>query len=233
MSLSQVRVSQEKRNADGLLRAVIRVIESLQNRMRSVRSLKVRFFAFASGRFLRNGQADLLSSRVDRAREEVGTFRHVIHSHLARRFSWFHLLPRFTGTSGLLLALLSTSFRETDAISQLAHETVPSSLHGSPSDAVDIHLDVKSRNSIGSSTPPFHFAPPSDRSLLLLAGIHFGTFIGAEEETLEAVVELHETCEEKSVGPLTDEGVEKENGRMGVINLGETFVVEIADLVIV
>lgn len=33
---------------------------------------------------------------------------------------------------------------------KLSHEAVPSSYHGTPADAVSIHLDVKSRNSIGT-----------------------------------------------------------------------------------
>jgi N-acyl-phosphatidylethanolamine-hydrolysing phospholipase D len=116
---------------------------------------------------------------------------------------------------------------------QLSHENIPSALHGSPTDAVSIHLDVKSRNTVGMSLPPslpfsyFGYSRPSH------AGIHFGTFIGAEAESLEAVIELQEACEAAGVGSLDDAGVEREKGRMGVIDIGETIVVEIADLVIV
>jgi hypothetical protein len=34
---------------------------------------------------------------------------------------------------------------------QLHHENISSAVHGCPADAVDIHLDVRSRNSIGAS----------------------------------------------------------------------------------
>ncbi|GAA5870872.1 hypothetical protein JCM1840_002714 [Sporobolomyces johnsonii] len=93
----------------------------------------------------------------------------------------------------------------------LHHENITSALHGSPTDAVDIHLDVKSRNSIG---------------------IHFGTFIGAESEALEAVIELNEAIEDAGVKYLDDPN-EDEKGRMGITDVGETWCVEVADLVIV
>ncbi|GAA5925233.1 uncharacterized protein JCM15063_004963 [Sporobolomyces koalae] len=94
---------------------------------------------------------------------------------------------------------------------RLHHENIASALHGSPSDGVDIHLDVKSRNSIG---------------------IHFGTFVGAESESLEAIIELQEAVEEAGVKTLDDPN-EDEKGRMGVLDLGETYCVPIDDLVIV
>lgn len=111
---------------------------------------------------------------------------------------------------------------------QLTHETVPSAYHASPSDAVSIHLDVRSRASLGC---------------------HFGTFVGATQETLEAMVELRRACDEAGVPNLRGEGGEGEGGaenkageggeevgggdrgvdgsakgRMGTINLGETWV---------
>ncbi|GAA6008149.1 hypothetical protein JCM11491_001902 [Sporobolomyces phaffii] len=94
---------------------------------------------------------------------------------------------------------------------RLHHENIASALHGSPTDGVDIHLDVKSRNSIG---------------------IHFGTFIGAESESLEAIIELQEAVEDAGVKPLDDPN-EDDKGRMGVTDLGETYCVPIEDLVIV
>ncbi|GAA5844299.1 hypothetical protein JCM3766R1_002903 [Sporobolomyces carnicolor] len=94
---------------------------------------------------------------------------------------------------------------------RLHHENIASALHGSPTDGVDIHLDVKSRNSIG---------------------IHFGTFIGAESESLEAIIELQQAVEDAGVKPLDDPN-EDEKGRMGVTDLGETYCVPIEDLVIV
>ncbi|GAA5820252.1 hypothetical protein JCM11251_005544 [Rhodosporidiobolus azoricus] len=94
---------------------------------------------------------------------------------------------------------------------RLHHENISSALHGSPTDAVDIHLDARSRNSIG---------------------MHFGTFIGSESEALEAIIELHEACEEAGVKALDDPN-EDEMGRMGVIDIGETWCCEIQNLLIV
>ncbi|BGP40303.1 hypothetical protein JCM10449v2_004262 [Rhodotorula kratochvilovae] len=94
---------------------------------------------------------------------------------------------------------------------RLHHENISSALHGSPADAVDIHLDVRSRNTIG---------------------VHFGTFIGSESESLEAIIELHEAVEEAGVKALDDPN-EDEMGRMGVIDIGETWCTEIHNLLIV
>ncbi|BGP16315.1 hypothetical protein JCM10213v2_004317 [Rhodosporidiobolus nylandii] len=94
---------------------------------------------------------------------------------------------------------------------RLHHENISSALHGSPTDGVDIHLDVRSRNTIG---------------------IHFGTFIGSESEALEAIIELHEACEEAGVRNL-DDPQEDELGRMGVTDIGETWCVEISDVLMV
>ncbi|KAM0791247.1 hypothetical protein ACM66B_005725 [Microbotryomycetes sp. NB124-2] len=98
---------------------------------------------------------------------------------------------------------------------RLHHENIPSGLHGSPTDAVAIHLETKSRNSIG---------------------VHFGTFIGAENESLEAVIELNEACTEAGIAQLEDElphdGQSADKGRMGVVDLGETIIVEIEDVVV-
>ncbi|GAA6049778.1 hypothetical protein JCM3770_002156 [Rhodotorula araucariae] len=94
---------------------------------------------------------------------------------------------------------------------RLHHENISSALHGSPADAVDIHLDVRSRNTIG---------------------VHFGTFIGSESESLEAIIELHEAVEEAGVKALDDPN-EDEMGRMGVIDIGETWCSEIHNLLIV
>ncbi|KAK4054571.1 Protein-lysine N-methyltransferase efm4 [Microbotryomycetes sp. JL201] len=98
---------------------------------------------------------------------------------------------------------------------RLHHENIPSGLHGSPTDAVSIHLETKSRNSIG---------------------VHFGTFIGAENESLEAVIELNEACTAEGIAQLEDDlahdGPSADKGRMGVVDLGETIIVEIEDLVV-
>lgn len=83
----------------------------------------------------------------------------------------------------------------------------------------------------------------------MTTGVHFGTFIGAENESLEAIIELNAACDEAGILRLEDDddevargGVKKESnhrvdfhdkGRMGVVDLGETIVIEIEDLVIV
>ncbi|GAA5996679.1 uncharacterized protein JCM10292_003130 [Rhodotorula paludigena] len=94
---------------------------------------------------------------------------------------------------------------------RLHHENISSAVHGSPADAVDIHLDVRSRNTIG---------------------MHFGTFIGSESESLEAIIELQDAIEEAGVGVLDDPN-EDEMGRMGVTDIGETWCTEIQNLLIV
>jgi hypothetical protein len=57
-----------------------------------------------------------------------------------------------------------------------------------------------------------------------MVGIHFGTFIGAESESLEAIIELQEAVEDAGVKPLDDPN-EDDKGRMGVTDLGETYCV--------
>lgn len=88
---------------------------------------------------------------------------------------------------------------------RLNHEDVPGTFHASPKDAVDIHVDVKSRNSVA---------------------VHFGTFVGSESETQEAVIEFSEACAEKGVKGLGS-GEVSERGRAGVLDIGESVVVEI------
>lgn len=90
---------------------------------------------------------------------------------------------------------------------RLAHEDIPATFHASPRDAVDIHLDVWSRNSVA---------------------VHFGTFVGSQNETHEAVIELAEAKEEAGV-PGLDEEIDEKKGRMGAIDVGESFVVEIGE----
>lgn len=98
-----------------------------------------------------------------------------------------------------------------------------------------MHLDVRSRNSIGMQNQSVcSLKHCSDSSS---TGIHFGTFIGAENESLEAVIELTKACEEAHVRKLEDrlprDKDEEDNGRFGVVDLGETVVVEIEELHIV
>jgi N-acyl-phosphatidylethanolamine-hydrolysing phospholipase D len=88
---------------------------------------------------------------------------------------------------------------------RLSHHDIPSGLHASPADAIDIHKDVMSRNSIG---------------------VHFGTFIGHENESYEAIIEFEEAREEDGVSRL-DEQPSEEHGRAGTIDIGGSFAVEI------
>ncbi|GAA5858032.1 hypothetical protein JCM8547_006671 [Rhodosporidiobolus lusitaniae] len=96
---------------------------------------------------------------------------------------------------------------------RLKHEYLPSATHGSPSDAVQIHLDVRSRNTIG---------------------MHFGTFSGSTLETLEALVELREATKTAEVQGLKGgkKGREGKKGRMGRVDIGETYVVSVRESVV-
>lgn len=98
---------------------------------------------------------------------------------------------------------------------RLSHHDIPAALHASPTDAADMHLAVKARNSVG---------------------IHFGTFVGSENETVEAVTEFADACDGRGIR-WVDEGTEgKEDGevaeedgkgRAGVLNIGESLVADI------
>ncbi|GAA5844345.1 hypothetical protein JCM9279_001776 [Rhodotorula babjevae] len=88
---------------------------------------------------------------------------------------------------------------------RLCQENLPTATHASPSDAVQIHLDVRSRNTVG---------------------IHFGTFQGSHLEALEALHELEGACSEAGVRDLRDEK-EGKRGRMGRVDIGETLVVSV------
>ncbi|KPV73456.1 uncharacterized protein RHOBADRAFT_22437 [Rhodotorula graminis WP1] len=88
---------------------------------------------------------------------------------------------------------------------RLCQENLPTSTHASPTDAVQIHLDVRSRNTVG---------------------IHFGTFQGSHLEALEALHELESACDEAGVRNLRDEKGGK-RGRMGRVDIGETIVVPV------
>jgi N-acyl-phosphatidylethanolamine-hydrolysing phospholipase D len=88
---------------------------------------------------------------------------------------------------------------------RLSHQEIPSALHASPADAIDIHKLVRSRNTVG---------------------VHFGTFIGSENESYEATIEFDEAREKQGVGKL-EEVLPCENGRAGLVNIGESIAVEI------
>ena len=89
---------------------------------------------------------------------------------------------------------------------RLSHNDVPATLHATPADAVEIHREVGSRVSVG---------------------VHFGTFIGSENESYEAVIEFAEACVEGGVGGLEDNEVVGEKGRAGTVDIGASIVVEI------
>lgn len=88
---------------------------------------------------------------------------------------------------------------------RLSHQDIPSSLHASPADAIDIHKDVGSKVTIG---------------------VHFSTFIGSENESYEATIEFDECREEQKIGKLSDLSPSV-NGRAGVVDIGESIAVEI------
>lgn len=95
---------------------------------------------------------------------------------------------------------------------RLSHRDIPSALHASPSDAMDIHCDVRSMNSVG---------------------VHFGTFIGSENESLEAILDFEEARVERGVGKLREdkrggEDGDEGKGRAGVVDIGGSVVVKIS-----
>ncbi|KAG9232885.1 beta-lactamase superfamily domain-containing protein [Amylocarpus encephaloides] len=88
---------------------------------------------------------------------------------------------------------------------RLSHHDIPQTFHASPTDAIAIHQDVKSKNSIG---------------------VHFGTFIGSENESYEAVIEFDEAREKQGLLDLNDLN-ESENGRSGTLDIGGSIAIEI------
>jgi N-acyl-phosphatidylethanolamine-hydrolysing phospholipase D len=88
---------------------------------------------------------------------------------------------------------------------RLRHKYVPSSFHCSPADAINIHQDVKSKNTIA---------------------IHFGTFVGSEKESDEAVLEFHEACTKAEVQDLRATG-DVTNGRAGTLDIGGSLLFDI------
>ncbi|KAL2059925.1 hypothetical protein VTL71DRAFT_10080 [Oculimacula yallundae] len=103
---------------------------------------------------------------------------------------------------------------------RLQHTAIPSTYHGSPADAISIHLDIRSRNSVG---------------------VHFGTFVGSGNESLDAVLEFEEARVKAGVGKLSGDGegegdgkedgeggeIENGKGRAGVLDIGGSIAVEI------
>jgi N-acyl-phosphatidylethanolamine-hydrolysing phospholipase D len=90
---------------------------------------------------------------------------------------------------------------------RLSHHDIPSALHCSPADAVEIHKDVKSKNTIG---------------------VHFGTFIGSENESFDAMIEFYDASDEAGVVRLVGDEAGK-NGRAGTLDLGGSFAVVLGE----
>jgi L-ascorbate metabolism protein UlaG (beta-lactamase superfamily) len=88
---------------------------------------------------------------------------------------------------------------------RLSHHDIPSALHCSPTDAIAIHKDVKSRNTVG---------------------IHFGTFIGSENESHDAMVEFQDACEEAGVKEIIGRR-EPGSTRAGTLDIGGSLAVAI------
>jgi N-acyl-phosphatidylethanolamine-hydrolysing phospholipase D len=89
---------------------------------------------------------------------------------------------------------------------RLSHNDIPSALHASPLDAVDIHNDVLSRNTVA---------------------VHFGTFVGSENESLEAIMEFEDGRDVRGVRSLDEPAVDG-GGRAGIVDIGGSVAVEIA-----
>jgi N-acyl-phosphatidylethanolamine-hydrolysing phospholipase D len=88
---------------------------------------------------------------------------------------------------------------------RLSHNDIPSALHASPVDAIDIHNDVSSKNTVA---------------------VHFGTFVGSENESLEAVMEFEEGRQNRGVLNLDEQPVAG-RGRAGIVDIGGSVAVEI------
>lgn len=89
---------------------------------------------------------------------------------------------------------------------RLSHQHIPASFHASPADAIEIHRDVRSRNTVG---------------------VHFGTFIGSENESYEAIIEFDEAREGQGIQRFDDLSEGSENGRVGTLDIGGSIAIEI------
>jgi L-ascorbate metabolism protein UlaG (beta-lactamase superfamily) len=76
--------------------------------------------------------------------------------------------------------------------------------HAYPKDAMEIHRDVKSRNTVP---------------------VHFGTFIGSDKESQESIIEFREACEAQKVTKFGESDLG--NGRADLLNIGASVVVEL------
>jgi N-acyl-phosphatidylethanolamine-hydrolysing phospholipase D len=121
-----------------------------------------------------------------------------IFKEIGRKFGSFDLsfVPIWRGGSLGFISLLGL---------RLSHNDIPSTLHAAPADAIDIHIDVMSHNTVA---------------------IHFGTFVGSENESLEAIMEFEEGRQDRNVQRL-DEQLADGRGRAGIIDIGASLAVEI------
>lgn len=76
--------------------------------------------------------------------------------------------------------------------------------HAYPKDGIEIHKDVKSKNTIP---------------------IHFGTFVGSANESQEGIEEFREACALQKIARFSE--VDAGNGRADLLNIGASTVIEI------
>lgn len=76
--------------------------------------------------------------------------------------------------------------------------------HAYPKDALEIHKDVKSRNTIP---------------------VHFGTFVGSANESQESIQEFREACSDQKVVKLGEDDLG--SGRADILNIGGSAVIEV------
>jgi L-ascorbate metabolism protein UlaG (beta-lactamase superfamily) len=121
-----------------------------------------------------------------------------IFKEIGQKFGPFNLLfvPIWRGSSLGFISYLGL---------RLLHDNIPSALHLIPADVISIHNDVLSRN---------------------IVAVHFGTFVGSENESLEAIIEFNKRREIQEVLSLNEPVVEG-RGRAGILNIGGSIAVEI------
>jgi N-acyl-phosphatidylethanolamine-hydrolysing phospholipase D len=121
-----------------------------------------------------------------------------IFKEIGQKFGPFDLLfvPIWRGSSLGFISYLSL---------RLSHNNIPSALHLTLIDAINIHNDVLLRN---------------------IVAVYFGTFIGLENESLEAIIEFTKRRESQDVLSLDELAVEG-RGHAGILNIGESIAVEI------
>ncbi|KAK2627630.1 hypothetical protein QTJ16_003596 [Diplocarpon rosae] len=88
---------------------------------------------------------------------------------------------------------------------RLSHQEIPSVFHASPADAIAIHQAVKSRTTVG---------------------VHFGTFIGSEHESYEAIIEFEDAREKQGIATL-EASSRCEHGRAGVLDIGGSIAIRL------